>query len=179
MTTDSNRIISLSQRIIKWIITKFCFFEYLIFVCMNSDQSYENNVCFRIWNKEDFLYDYFSITEYSSFQKIKYDQYLSVSLCVKKFIFKSWILNLKFKFWKDFYMLHAWRLGLVFVPRLHQVRKCNGFSTGKFWQRTHSSFLGSEDSKANAGRYRCRVEFGPEPVDSSCGTITHLRCDLP
>ena len=44
------------------------------------------------------------------------------------------------------------RLGLVFVPRLHQVRKCNGFSTGKFWQRTHSSFLGSEDSKANAGR---------------------------
>ena len=71
------------------------------------------------------------------------------------------------------------RLGLVFVPRLHQVRKCNGFSTGKFWQRTHSSFLGSEDSKANAGRQRCRVEFGPEPVDSSCGTITHLRCDLP
>ena len=107
LITDPNRIISLFQRIIKWIITKFCFFEYLIFVCMNSDQSYENNVCFRIWNKEDFLYDYFSITEYSSFQKIKYDQYLSVSLCVKKFIFKSWILNLKFKFWKDFYMRYG------------------------------------------------------------------------
>lgn len=74
---------------------------------MNSDESYKNNVCFRIWNKEDFLYDYFSITEYSSFQKIKYDQYLSVSLCVKKFIFKSWILNLKFKFWKDFYMRYG------------------------------------------------------------------------
>ena len=41
-----------------------------IFVCINSDESYENNVCFRIWNKEDFLYDYFSITEYSSLQNI-------------------------------------------------------------------------------------------------------------
>ena len=60
-------------------------------------------------------YEIFSITEYSSFQNI-YIKKNMTNFCPspyvqKKFIFKSysydWIPNLKFKFWKDFYMRHG------------------------------------------------------------------------